>query len=295
MSYSEILETSEDERYHVRLVLDECPPEPYDCSQSPLLRIGTRGGGHRAEHIHIGDRPTDADDQIENAIHHWATCPADSDWTLFEKYLRAFHGVTQIETWHSGSYWYVTYDSAAWREWCGAPAGGADMSEWRAYCEGDVWGWIVEKNVTWHADDDRDDMSTWEDGESCWGYYGSDGANGKYLKSCAREALLDAQISDHGGVFGPLPENQPEIWNRLEHLRGELRAERISQGELCELAGLARYIEAGDTELLEAAGVPEHTESEAADWPIPPERIAAAVEDMERVQRNLDADREAGR
>lgn len=44
---------------------------------------------------------------------------------------------------------------------------------------------------------------------------------------------------------------------RLEYLRGELRGERISYGELAELQSLAPYIEAGDVELLEAAGVPE--------------------------------------
>ena len=45
---------------------------------------------------------------------------------------------------------------------------------------------------------------------------------------------------------------------RLEYLRGELRAERISYGELAELQNLTPFIEPGDTELLEAAGVPEN-------------------------------------
>lgn len=44
---------------------------------------------------------------------------------------------------------------------------------------------------------------------------------------------------------------------RLEYLRGELRAERISYGELSELQELADYIKEGDVELLEPAGVPE--------------------------------------
>lgn len=44
---------------------------------------------------------------------------------------------------------------------------------------------------------------------------------------------------------------------RLEYLRGELRAERISYGELFELQSLAKYIDSGDVELLEAAGVEE--------------------------------------
>jgi len=44
---------------------------------------------------------------------------------------------------------------------------------------------------------------------------------------------------------------------RLEYLRQELRAERISYGELYELQSLADKIDPGDVELLEAAGVPE--------------------------------------
>lgn len=48
-----------------------------------------------------------------------------------------------------------------------------------------------------------------------------------------------------------------EVTARLEELRTAIRAERISWGELAELQGLARFIEDGDVELLEWAGVPE--------------------------------------
>ena len=51
--------------------------------------------------------------------------------------------------------------------------------------------------------------------------------------------------------------------NRLEYLRGELRAERISYEELAELQSLAGQIDPGDVELLEAAGVPESPEEVA--------------------------------
>jgi hypothetical protein len=47
---------------------------------------------------------------------------------------------------------------------------------------------------------------------------------------------------------------------RLEYLRAELRAERISFGELLELQSLAKHIDPSDVELLEAAGVPEFDE-----------------------------------
>lgn len=49
---------------------------------------------------------------------------------------------------------------------------------------------------------------------------------------------------------------------RLEHLRAELRAERISTEELLELQSLAPHIDKGDVELLEAAGVPENDDGE---------------------------------
>lgn len=51
-----------------------------------------------------------------------------------------------------------------------------------------------------------------------------------------------------------------QIKKRLEYLRGEIQAERISYGEIAELQGLAEHIEPGDVELLEWAGVPEFPE-----------------------------------
>jgi hypothetical protein len=176
----------------VVLIADEYPDEPYDDGQSPLLRLDINGyRGNRAEHVMATGRPLDDDARIEQAAERWG-----SDFRLLEKYLRACYGVTKVETWHSGSYWYVTYDPAAWREHVGAPAGSVDMSEYRAYCEGDVWGYAVERRVTWKpvdapADDDVT-MQTWETVDSCFGFYGSDGANGEYLRETALEAFESA-------------------------------------------------------------------------------------------------------
>jgi len=50
--------------------------------------------------------------------------------------------------------------------------------------------------------------------------------------------------------------------DRLEALRTELRAERMSWSELYELHTLAPFIDPSDTELLEAAGVPEFPQDE---------------------------------
>jgi len=47
---------------------------------------------------------------------------------------------------------------------------------------------------------------------------------------------------------------------RLEELRAEIQSECISTGELLELQSLIPYIDPGDVELLEWAGVPETTD-----------------------------------
>lgn len=64
--------------------------------------------------------------------------------------------------------------------------------------------------------------------------------------------IMGVPMSDLAPVVQPL-----EIVQRLEELRAEIRAERISWGELSELQGLAEYIDPSDVELLEWAGVPE--------------------------------------
>ena len=48
-----------------------------------------------------------------------------------------------------------------------------------------------------------------------------------------------------------------KIKERLEYLRGEIEAERISYGEIAELQSLAKYIDPSDVQLLEWAGVKE--------------------------------------
>lgn len=48
-----------------------------------------------------------------------------------------------------------------------------------------------------------------------------------------------------------------KIKDRLEYLRGEIEAERISYSEIAELQSLKEHIEDGDVLLLEWAGVSE--------------------------------------
>ena len=83
-----------------------------------------------------------------------------------------------------------------------------------------------------------------------------------------------------------------EARERLEYLCEQLRAECISQGELIELQGLADYIEPGDVELLEPAGVPEFPDEDDRQ-----ERILAVLQSiatqavaLQSVLHTLDSD-----
>lgn len=49
---------------------------------------------------------------------------------------------------------------------------------------------------------------------------------------------------------------------RLDYLRGEIEAERISMGEIAELEGLVSFIDPADVLLLQWAGVPEFPDDE---------------------------------
>jgi len=53
----------------------------------------------------------------------------------------------------------------------------------------------------------------------------------------------------------------PAIQERLEYLRGEIEAERISYGEIAELQSLVEHIDPDDMLLLEWAGQGEQTMS----------------------------------
>jgi hypothetical protein len=71
-------------------------------------------------------------------------------------------------------------------------------------------------------------------------------------------ALMDGEEWD-AIVDAPEPPDTPRdaIKARLEYLRGQVRAERLSWGEVAELQGLADHVEPGDAELAEWAGIDE--------------------------------------
>lgn len=179
----------ETESLRVRLVPDISPDEPYDDGGSPLIRIDYRStwDTYRAEQV-TGITSYRAHDALVSAAARWHREPE-----LFERYARIFHGVTKVETWHSGEAWYLACDPADWRELMGLTdeylvahpdVVTTDMTEWRAYCEGDVWGYVLEERAHWVREGTDEERNTWEQVDSCFGFYGYD-----YALESAREAM----------------------------------------------------------------------------------------------------------
>jgi|ERR1700722_1058067 len=186
MSFEEIVE--ERDGYRVILVTDDYPEEPYNEGQSPILRTDTRYLSYASSvaHLDAGWRGGEYEYKIEEAACKWGP-PSSSDWYMFERYMRAFHGVTKVETYYSGSYWYVTYDSSEWRAYTGAPAGSIGLEEYKAWIEGEVYGYQIQRLVSYrHMDNETSvpDYETWEEEDACYGFYGYG-----YATEAAKEAL----------------------------------------------------------------------------------------------------------
>jgi hypothetical protein len=168
--YSEVLESTDDMR--VKVVLDEGPEEPDN--YSPLLRQDHRRGcfdNHIVQHVGWSDGYP-CSDRIEEAARRWGV-----DSLLFAKYLRAYHGVTQMVRYANSDWVYVTFDDASWRQVNDLEIGASvNLDDYRAWCEGDVYGYVIEKKVLWKpvnvpADGDVT-ITTWEEVSSLWGIYG---------------------------------------------------------------------------------------------------------------------------
>jgi hypothetical protein len=160
----------------VVLVLDMGAGVPDDEGASPLLRCEYRHGWRWEQVAEIGTY--DATGAVD-ALNGADARPDDAG-----NLLRAETGATAFERWHSGECWYVTYDPADWRAQTGAPAGSISMDEWRAWCEGSVYGWELQELVTWTRGDTGDTRQEWAWLDSCSGYYGYE-----YAVESAREAL----------------------------------------------------------------------------------------------------------
>jgi len=185
MNDDDVLETSEDGRFRVRLILDDSgdlnPRKEFD----HLSHVIT---AYADDYINIdkdnGPLGTEWDEYLSLA----------ADWseavTLFKRYCSIYHrAVTLFETPNEGAaaVWYLMAEDFHEVD---SPADylKAEAQEYRSWAEGDMWGYVVEELQTWRrvdpATDDPEERQEWgATDDSCWGLIG---------RECAEEAARDA-------------------------------------------------------------------------------------------------------
>jgi hypothetical protein len=193
--------------HRVRLAYEESPHKPYNDGGAPIWRVEpSRNYTDRVDARHEEGLSTyEPDGRIAEAIDQFWSAGAPGFDTL-ERYLRIFHGATAFERWHSGSSWYFTCDPADWRTKMGITDetmqregyGDGLMDEWKAWCNGEVYGVITEQQarkvttitergthevLETLADDDH-----WFEVDALWGHYGYD-----WAKEAALNALCDVE------------------------------------------------------------------------------------------------------
>ena len=143
---------------------------------------------------------------------HW-------DIEVFERYLRIFHGTHKFQTYgpnQGTDYTYIGFDTTAWAESVGIyePDHIEDtdlLEEWRQYVEGDVWGYIVQRETPGACGHEGcPDHTEWTEVASSWGYYGREYAEESAIRElighrfdtpAARRAYLALYAAGYGYKF----------------------------------------------------------------------------------------------
>jgi hypothetical protein len=182
--------------YRVVLGDDEGAYKPEASGQSPLLQVEPLGHGTwLAQHIQVDGRPAGSDARIEEAAARLA-----GNRGRLEGYLRGSHGARHFEWYENQDYKYLTYDTTQWRDYTGLPHegdldgrlvnGGVSLSDYRAWCEGEVYYYLIQESMTWTTSrlpapfNTRQEWTTvdWEEA-SCGSLYGR-----TWVEKEAREA-----------------------------------------------------------------------------------------------------------
>jgi len=210
------METIEErDGYRVGLTYQYDPDEPYNDGATPLIRYDTS----MWKGVVDADQVTSItsyriDERILDALGRFVRGSTDiRGMELFARYMSIFHGTRSLVWWQSTDWHYVTFDTQHWRDAMGltdeylaahpeVDANSlANMDEYQAWCEGDVYGYLIEVKQRWRRVDDEDnvvslmdgdEMTTWEEVEAIYGFYGYDQA-----VEAAREAFENV-LTDQG-------------------------------------------------------------------------------------------------
>jgi hypothetical protein len=236
-NYTDVVETRGE--YRAVIEIDDYPSEPENEGGCPILRIDdfdriTSTGYGSGSAKNDGLKGNDAESALSRCL---SVAGNVSDGVaMFDRWLRIWHGgaATGYHLGYSREYGYVAYTTRAMAYWWGQTDETLaahpeylvpELSEWQAYCEGDVYLATVQRKVKRNTTTttldgqylDETSEDDWLDVEGpIGGYYGE-----KYAREAALE-MLDAYPGDNHEVFyvsadGPSPTSTWSVY-REEYL-----------------------------------------------------------------------------
>lgn len=174
---SEIIETTADGRYRVRLVADEDAVDPRR-NYGYITHVITQKSSYY--------RDVDPDGgPLQYGWDYYSTRPGSE--ALFIRWARIFHGAVVTE--HNpgrgpASLWYLMPTGLAEVTDPEARLRG-DIAEYQSWADGEVYGYIVEEAADWvRKDGEPGSMTTWDTVEDLWGLIGFE-----FAQESARTAL----------------------------------------------------------------------------------------------------------
>lgn len=199
MSYTEVIETSDDGRFRVVVSYDtdcESPIDAGDCWVTSVLTLEHSRWGSTWRAAYDPESRLDMLSRLDDSYLVGTLFEPDE---AFIRYMRIFHGIEVVETgWGSDGTRALAWVEPSEAERVGMPAGMAaeniknEVNEYNAWARGECYGYVVQKLTTWakvdpepEGDSDRETRDEWEDtDESCWGFIGYE-----YAEQEARDAL----------------------------------------------------------------------------------------------------------
>jgi len=176
MSDSDVI--AETATHRLLIVADHDAPAPDSAGSAFVFTVSAWDGAASLEHADYGQTAPD----VAHALEQMA-----GDLERFGRYLRMFHDVVSFDyiTPHGGtnfvafttrelarSWGFTDPDAESVRDIVTRSASAA-LEEWRAYAEGDVWGYVVEERQTWRNQATGETREEWGHVDSCFGFYGS--------------------------------------------------------------------------------------------------------------------------
>lgn len=136
--------------YRLRMIPDPNPEMPYDDGSVPLWRVEYNHYKWAAKQVEMTSYEATCPG-LNDALNRWG----GPDSHIVARWLKSYHDVTVVETWHSGEAWYIAADHLDWRRYTGVTPEqiteqaekGSLMAEYQAWCAGDGWGYVIESKA----------------------------------------------------------------------------------------------------------------------------------------------------